>query len=79
MRLAESVAARLYAAGFTADDPAVIAVRSWNESAREKQAVSVELRRGQFGKTRRARLDELIQEEECGSGSSSRGEEGGGI
>ena len=57
--LSVTVDRRLEAAGFTPDDPALVALRTWNRQAAGRQSISVETRRGQFGKTRPARLDEV--------------------
>lgn len=59
MSLAELVAARLERAGIAWDDPGLVYLREWNQRARERGRLAVETRRGQFGKTRRATLDEL--------------------
>lgn len=50
---------RLLAAGVAPDDPGLLLVRAWNATALERGAVRVELRRGQFGQTRLARVSEL--------------------
>lgn len=57
--LAETVARRLAAAGITPDDPGLEAIRAWNREASLRQELRVELRHGQFGQTRKVRLDEL--------------------
>jgi len=59
VNLTEEVSARLAAAGFTPDDPALAFIRAWNRVAAERQIVRVELRRGQFGMTRTVRLDDI--------------------
>ncbi len=59
MTFAHRTAARLAAAGIRHDDAGLAQLREWNAGAAARQQVSVETRRGQFGKTRHARLDEL--------------------
>jgi hypothetical protein len=54
--LAEVTSARLTAAGFEHDDPALAGLRTWNRAASERGSIRVEVRRGQFGKTRLVRL-----------------------
>ena len=59
MTLAELVEYRLTAAGIGPDDPGLLELRAWNRGAAERQVVHTEVRRGQFGSTRRVRLDEV--------------------
>lgn len=52
------VETRLRAAGFTPDDPAIVALRAWNAAAADRGVIRVELRRGQFGQSRKIRLEQ---------------------
>lgn len=64
MTLAELVERRLEAAGIGPDDPGLVQLREWNRGAYERGRLAVELRRGQFGSTRRVTLDELESAQE---------------
>jgi hypothetical protein len=61
VKLSTQLALRLRQAGIKPDDAGLVALREWNRMAAERQIVRVELRRGQFGKTRLVRLDEVTQ------------------
>jgi hypothetical protein len=67
MRLADEVARRLALAGIGPDDPGMVALAKWNQGARDRQIVHVELRRGQFGQTRRVRLADIERGESDGT------------
>ena len=56
--LAVTVDARLKAAGFGPHDPALIELRAWNQAAADRGEIHVEVRRGQFGQTRKVKLSE---------------------
>ena len=56
--LEQQTDARLRAAGYTENHPAIIQLRNWNAVVAERGQISVETRRGQFGQTRRTTLGE---------------------
>lgn len=58
-RLGAQTEQRLMAAGFTAESPELVRIREHNQQAMKEGWLRVELRRGQFGQSRRVRLAEL--------------------
>lgn len=57
--LGQEISRRLADAGFAADSPEIVWIREHNRQAMTEGRLCVELRRGQFGQTRRVRLADL--------------------